>query len=35
VAEDALTLDDLGIAASPAELILPTYLHRFRRAHTD
>ena len=35
VAAGALTLDDLGIAASPAELILPTYLHRFRRARTD
>jgi NADH dehydrogenase len=35
VAEDANTLADLGIAASPAELILPTYLHRFRRARTD
>ncbi len=35
VAEGALTLDDLGITASPAELILPTYLHRFRRARTD
>ena len=35
VAEGALTLSDLGIAASPAELILPTYLHRFRPAHTD
>ena len=35
VSEDALTLNDLGIAASPAELILPTYLHRFRRARTD
>ncbi len=35
VAEDALTLGDLGIAASAAELILPTYLHRFRKARTD
>ncbi len=35
VAEGALTLDDLGIDASPAELILPTYMHRFRRARLD
>ena len=35
VAEGALTLDDLGIEASPAELILPTYMHRFRRARMD
>jgi uncharacterized protein YbjT (DUF2867 family) len=35
VAEGALTLSDLGIEASPAEMILPTYLHRFRRARTD
>ena len=34
VAEGALTLGDLGIAASPAELILPTYLHRFHCART-
>ena len=35
VAEDALTLADLGIAASAAELILPTYLHRFRKARRN
>ncbi len=35
VAENALTLSDLGVTASPAELILPTYMHRFRRARTD
>jgi NADH dehydrogenase len=35
VAAGALTLSDLGIAASPAELILPTYMHRFRRARMD
>jgi NADH dehydrogenase len=35
VAEGALTLSDLGIEASPAEMILPTYLHRFRRARTN
>ncbi len=35
VAEGALTLADLGITASAAELILPTYLHRFRKARTD
>ena len=35
VAEDALTLADLGITASAAELILPTYLHRFRKARMD
>lgn len=35
VGERTLTLSDLGISASPAELILPTYMHRFRRARTD
>ena len=31
VAEDALTLGDLGIRATPAEMILPTYMHRYRK----
>ncbi len=31
VAEDALTLADLGIVPTPAEAILPTYLHRYRK----
>lgn len=35
VADGALTLADLGIVASAAELILPTYLHRFRKARMD
>jgi len=35
VGEGTLTLSDLGISASPAELILPTYMHRFRRARTN
>ncbi|MBI06245.1 MAG: complex I NDUFA9 subunit family protein [Rhodospirillaceae bacterium] len=35
VEEGALTLADLGISASAAELVLPTYLHRFRKARTD
>jgi len=35
VAEHALKLGDLGIAATPAEMILPTYMHRFRRARMD
>ncbi|MBT5675531.1 MAG: complex I NDUFA9 subunit family protein [Rhodospirillaceae bacterium] len=35
VSEHALKLSDLGISATPAELILPTYMHRFRRARTD
>ncbi len=35
VAEHALKLSDLGIAATPAEMILPTYMHRFRRARMD
>lgn len=30
VADDAKTLADLGIEATPAEVILPTYLYRFR-----
>lgn len=30
VAPDAKTLADLGIEATPAEIILPTYMHRFR-----
>ena len=35
VSEHALKLSDLGISATPAELILPTYMHRFRRARLD
>lgn len=35
VGEGTLTLSDLGISASPAELILPTYMHRFRRARAN
>jgi uncharacterized protein YbjT (DUF2867 family) len=35
VAEGALGLADLGIVPSAAEMILPTYLHRFRKARTD
>ena len=31
VAEDALTLGDLGIRATPAEMILPNYMHRYRK----
>ena len=31
VAEDALTLSDLGISVTSAEAILPTYVHRYRK----
>jgi NADH dehydrogenase len=31
VSSGALTLADLGIAPTAAEIILPTYLDRFRR----
>ena len=31
VSPDALTLKDLGIEPTPAEVIVPTYLSRFRR----
>ncbi len=35
VASGALTLEDLGIEATAAEAILPTYLQRFRRPATQ
>jgi len=31
VADDALTLDDLGILPTPVRSILPTYVHRYRK----
>jgi len=31
VADDALTLDDLGIEATPMKMILPGYLSRYRK----
>lgn len=35
VAEDALGLANLGITPTAAELILPTYMHRYRRGRSD
>lgn len=31
VADDALTLDDLGVRPTPVGSILPTYMHRYRK----
>ena len=35
VAQDALGLADLGVDATAAELILPTYLRDYRRGNTE